>query len=299
MITSSQTNADPTMAQSETIPPTLFPEDLSGITEAALIFPNIDSVIFSIGFFHLRWYAVAYIAGIILGWLILKRLTRRKGDPIGHAPLDSLINAGIIGIILGGRLAYVIFYNPAYYLSNPEKIIAVWEGGLAFHGGFLGMVCAIIWTARYHRVSMIKLGDLIALVAPIGIFFGRIANFINAELYGRPTDRPWGVIFPDSDGLPRHPSQIYEALTEGLILFLILIFAWRLGARQRPGLLIGLFLTGYGCARIFVENFREPDVQIGFIFSQITMGQILSLPMVLIGVCTIAFTLRNGQAQHG
>ena len=256
-------------------------------TAAALPFPEIDPVIFSIGVFHLRWYALAYLAGILLGWFFLRRITAKPADPIGHAPLDYLINAGIIGIILGGRLVYVVFYNPEYYIGNPAKILAIWEGGLAFHGGFLGMIAAIIITARRHDVSMIGLGDLIALVAPIGIFFGRIANFINGELYGRVSDAPWAVVFPASDGAPRHPSQIYEALLEGLVLFVILLTAYRWGARQRPGLMIGIFVAGYGISRSVVETFREPDPQLGFIFGGITMGQILSVPMIIIGAVLV------------
>ena len=282
----------------ETIPPILrqnnvmldnvmLNSDNYMIRFAALPFPDIDPIIFSLGFFHLRWYALAYLGGILLGWFLLKRITAKPQDPIGNAPLDSLINNGIIGIILGGRLVYVIFYNPVYFIDNPLKVFAVWEGGLAFHGGFLGMVAAIIFTAKRHQVSVIGLGDLIAIAAPIGIFFGRCANFINAELYGRVSDVPWAVIFPNTDGRPRHPSQIYEALLEGLLLFVILLIAWRMGARQRPGLLIGIFITGYGIARIIIENFRQPDVQLGFIIGGITMGQILSLPMVMIGAWCI------------
>ena len=265
------------------------------ITSAALPFPDIDPIIFSIGFLHLRWYALAYLAGILLGWFLLKRVTAKPDDPIGHPPLDSLINTGIIGIILGGRLAYVAFYNPSYFLSNPHKILAVWEGGLAFHGGFLGMVLAIVFTARRYQVSMFGLGDLIAIAAPIGIFFGRLANFINGELYGRVSDAPWAVIFPGTNGLPRHPSQIYEALLEGLLLFIILIVAWRMGARQHKGLLMGIFITGYGLARIMVENFRQPDQQLGFILGGITMGQILSLPMVVIGAWLIQSAFKKAK----
>lgn len=271
----------------------LAPSPNIDVINAALTFPNIDPVIFSIGFFHLRWYALAYLAGILIGWFLLKRLTSKPEDLIGHAPLDALINSGIIGIILGGRLVYVLFYNPTYYLSNPAKIFAVWEGGLAFHGGFIGMVLAVLFTARRYQVSVIGLGDLIALVAPIGIFFGRLANFINAELYGRVSDVPWAVIFPNSDGQPRHPSQIYEALLEGGLLFLILVAAYRMGARQHHGLLLGLFIAGYGLCRMIVENFREPDAQLGFIIGSVTMGQILSLPMVLIGIALILRARRN------
>lgn len=262
---------------------------------AALPFPDIPEVIFSIGFFQLRWYALAYLAGILLGWWLLRRVTAKPNDRIGHPPLDDLINFGIIGIIIGGRLIYVMFYNAEYYLQHPMDILKVWQGGMAFHGGFLGMVGAILFTARKHKVNAVELGDLIAMVAPIGLFFGRISNFINGELYGRVTDMPWGVIFPRGGELPRHPSQLYEALLEGGLLFLIITAAYKLGARKRPGLMIGLFLTGYGLSRVFVELFRQPDEQLGFLFNAITMGQLLSLPMVIVGIWLIRRAARMGR----
>lgn len=254
---------------------------------AALPFPEIPDTLISIGWFQLRWYALAYIGSILLGWWILRRVTATPDDPIGHPPLDDLINFGIIGIIIGGRLVYVLGYNLDYYLAHPLEALKVWQGGMAFHGGFLGMVAAIIYTARRHKVDMVKLGDLIAMVAPIGLFFGRLSNFINDELHGRVTDVPWAVVFPNGGNLPRHPSQIYEALLEGALLFALLLLAWRMGARRRPGLMIGLFLTGYGLARIVVENFREPDAQLGFLLGGVTMGQLLSAPMVVVGVWLI------------
>ena len=262
---------------------------------AALPFPDIPEVIFSIGFFQLRWYALAYLVGILLGWWLLRRVTAKPNDRIGHPPLDDLINFGIIGIIIGGRLIYVMFYNAEYYLQHPMDILKVWQGGMAFHGGFLGMVGAILFTARKHKVNAVELGDLIAMVAPIGLFFGRISNFINGELYGRVTDMPWGVIFPRGGELPRHPSQLYEALLEGGLLFLIITAAYKLGARKRPGLMIGLFLTGYGLSRVFVELFRQPDEQLGFLFNAITMGQLLSLPMVIVGIWLIRRAARMGR----
>ncbi len=265
---------------------------------AAIPFPEIPAVIFSIGFFHLRWYALAYIMGVLLGWWILRRVTNPISDPVGSGPIDDLINYGIIGIILGGRLVYVFGYNADYYLAHPFDIIKIWEGGMAFHGGFLGMIGAIIFTARRHNISPIQLGDLIAMVAPIGLFFGRLSNFINGELYGRVTDVPWGVVFPGSGDLPRHPSQIYEALLEGALLFVVLTIAYRLGARQKQGLMGGLFLSGYGASRIVVELFRQPDEQVGFLFTSltsggITMGQLLSLPMVIIGAWFIIRAFRT------
>jgi phosphatidylglycerol:prolipoprotein diacylglycerol transferase len=259
----------------------------------ALPFPDISPSLFSIGAFELRWYALAYLVGILLGWILIRRVTSAPDDPVGRLPLDDLVNFSIIGIILGGRLVYVFFYNAEYYLANPIDIFKVWEGGMAFHGGFLGVVAAVIFTAFKHKVEIIRLGDLAAMVSPIGLFFGRLANFINGELYGRVTDVPWAVIFPNGGGLPRHPSQIYEALLEGVLLFIIMMLACHMGARRKPGLMIGLFLTGYGMARIFVENFREPDSQIGFLFGGITMGQMLSLPMVLIGFVLINHCLES------
>ena len=262
---------------------------------AALPFPDIDPIIFSIGVFSVRWYALAYISGILLGWILLRRLTASPQDTIGRPPLDDLINFGIIGIIIGGRLGYVLGYNALYYFQNPIEILYVWNGGMSFHGGFLGMVVSIIWVARKHKVSILKLGDLIALAAPIGLFFGRIANFINAELYGRVTDVQWAFIFPNGGPLPRHPTQLYEAILEGLLLFLIIGWAYRKGARQKPGLMIGIFMTGYAVARIAIEFVREPDAHLGFIFNQITMGQILSLPMLALGLFAISFALKNSK----
>lgn len=273
---------------------------------ASLPFPAIDPVALCLGPVPIRWYALAYLAGILLGWWLLRRLTARADDPVGQAPLDSMINAGVIGIILGGRLVYVAFYNLPYYLQHPVEILMVWQGGMAFHGGFLGMIGAILWVARHHKISPIALGDLVALVAPIGLFFGRIANFINAELYGRITDVPWGMVFlrplPNPDGpcaasdapwqpvppgLPRHPSQLYEAALEGLVLFAILWLIHQRGGRHRPGLLIGVFIAGYGTARTLVEFFREPDTQLGYLLGGATMGQLLSLPMIIIGALVI------------
>lgn len=270
-----------------------LPSTLSETTFAAIPFPMIDPVIFSIGPFAVRWYALAYLAGILMGWWYLKRLTCHDDDPVGPAQLDALINASVIGIILGGRLGYVLFYNLPYYLNHPLEIFMVWQGGMAFHGGMIGMALAIVIVARRHGINPLALGDLIALAAPIGLFFGRIANFINAELYGRVTAMPWGVIFPGGGEAPRHPSQIYEAGLEGLALFFVLNVAFRRGARNTPGLMIGIFLSGYGLARIFIELFREPDQQIGFLLNSITMGQILSLPMVLIGVMIILYAKRQ------
>lgn len=265
---------------------------------AAIPFPFADEVLFQIGPVAIRWYALSYIAGILIGWFILRLITRPAHDPVGHSPLEALLNVGIIGIILGGRLAYVLFYNLPYYASQPLEVLAVWKGGMSFHGGLLGMIGAVYIVSRRHRIRFLQLADLVAIVAPIGLFLGRTANFINCELYGRITDMPWGVVFNQGTciksgdtsmvgDLPRHPSQIYEALLEGLMLFIIMLILLRLGARQRLGRLSGVFLTGYGLSRSVVELFREPDSQLGFLISGTTMGQWLSLPMIIAGLYLI------------
>ena len=269
------------------------------IKHMALPFPFTDSVLFQLGPLAVRWYALAYMVGILLGWLVLRHITRNPNDPIGRPPLETLLNAGIIGIILGGRLVYVLFYNLPYYANAPIEALYIWQGGMAFHGGMLGMLGGIFYASRRHKVSFLGLTDLVALVAPIGLFLGRIANFVNCELYGHITDKPWGVVFNQgtcvrSDGfapagnLSRHPSQIYEALLEGVVLFAVLLVLFRLGARQHKGLLAGVFVLGYGCARAFVELFRVPDSQLGFLWLGLTMGQILSLPMLAAGLYLIA-----------
>lgn len=276
---------------------------------AEIPFPQIDPEIigFDIGDFHLaiRWYALAYIAGLILGWRLILREIQRADYPfrqrVSPAAIDDLLTSVIVFMIIGGRLFYCLIYNPSYYLSHPLDILKVWQGGMSFHGGFIGVILAIIFTARKHQIPTLALGDLAALVAPIGLFFGRIANFINGELYGKVTDVAWAMRFPAViDGQlawtePRHPSQLYEAGLEGLLLFFILLwFAHRRHAYKRPGTLIGIFFIGYGLARSFVEFFRNPDAQFledninGFVFEiggyGLQMGQVLSLPMILIGI---------------
>jgi phosphatidylglycerol:prolipoprotein diacylglycerol transferase len=263
---------------------------------AALPFPDIDPVLFSIGIFSIRWYALAYIGGILLGWVFLRRLVTSPDDPVGRPPLDDLLNYGIIGIVIGGRLGYVLGYNAIYYAQHPLEILFVWQGGMSFHGGFVGLVASVYLVARKHEISFLALGDLISFSGPIGLFLGRIANFINGELYGRTTDVPWAFVFPNGGPLSRHPSQLYEAFLEGILLFFIIGFAYHKGARQHPGLILGIFMSGYGFSRIIVEFFREPDAHLGFIFSHITMGQILSLPMLVLGLFVIRFALRKSEA---
>lgn len=283
--------------------------------QAAIPFPDISSEVFSIELFGahlaLRWYALAYLAGLIGGFLVIRHLMRRASLwPANVAPMaperaDDLLTAIILGVIVGGRLGFVLFYQPGYYLTHPLDIVKVWEGGMSFHGGFLGVLAAGLWFARRNSVPALQLSDAMALVAPIGLFFGRLANFVNAELWGRPTDLPWGVIFPGADAqdcpgvLPglcaRHPSQLYEAGLEGLALGLLLWLMVRRGALKRPGLVTGAFLAGYGAARFAVEFVRQADAQFitpdnplghalqlgGF---GLSMGQLLSLPMILAGL---------------
>ena len=276
-----------------------------------LAFPQIDPVAICLGPLAIRWYALAYLAGILIGWRVLLRVTDDETDPIGRAPVDAMINAGVIGIILGGRLVYVLFYGLPYFLENPVEIPMIWRGGMSFHGGALGLLGAAFYVSRKYRVAFPGLMDLMVLVAPIGLFFGRIANFINAELYGRVTDVPWGMVFMKPQlagggacsgaelvwravppGLPRHPSQIYEAVLEGLVLLALLWAVHRLGGRRRPWLMTGVFMAGYGLARFFVEFFREPDAQIGLVLGgAATMGQLLSSPMIAIGGALIAYAL--------
>jgi len=254
----------------------------------ALPFPIIDPVAIEIGPLAIRWYALAYIAGLLLGWWYLRRLSR-----VGPAPVmvpdraDDFLVWASLGVVLGGRLGYVLFYNPGYYLSHPAEALMVWQGGMSFHGGFIGVIVALLLFCRRHGIGVLALGDLLACTSPIGLFFGRIANFVNAELYGRPAPHlPWAMVFPTAPGgLPRHPSQLYEAALEGLLLFVITALLFRVRAvRLRRGTLIGVFMVGYGLSRFVVEFAREPDAHLGYIWGVLTMGQILSLPMIVAGL---------------
>ncbi|MAS15456.1 prolipoprotein diacylglyceryl transferase (plasmid) [Nitratireductor rhodophyticola] len=248
-------------------------------------FPNIDPIAFQIGPLAIRWYALAYIVGILLGWWYCMRLAKRSDMRPNAKDFDDFVVWAVLGIILGGRFGYVVFYNAAYYAQNPIDALKVWEGGMSFHGGLIGVIVAIFVFSWRRGFAALALADLVAAATPIGLFFGRIANFVNGELYGRTTDASWGIVFPHGGDLPRHPSQLYEAFLEGLVLFVLLaVLAHRRGVREHVGLLTGAFLVGYGIARTFVELFREPDPQLGFIFGPITMGQILSAPMILLGL---------------
>ncbi|MFW0777593.1 MAG: prolipoprotein diacylglyceryl transferase [Rickettsiales bacterium] len=251
-----------------------------------LTFPTIDPILIQLGPLAIRWYSLAYVGGILLGWWVLAReLAVRPLQNLNKKAFDDMIVWAVLGIILGGRLGYVFFYKPDYYLFHPLEILYVWEGGMSFHGGFLGFVLAFYLFCKKHKVRFLALMDLMACVAPIGIGLGRLANFINAELYGRVTDSPLGMVFPHSDGMPRHPSQLYEATLEGLLLFAIMMFLLKCTTlRNHVGKLSGLFCIGYGSARIICEFFREPDPFLGFLFAGATMGQLLSLPLIAVGI---------------
>ncbi len=259
-------------------------------------FPAINPVLISIGPFAIRWYALAYIVGIIVGWFYARRIIASEKLWGGPAPLtvlnfDDFIIWITLGVILGGRTGYVLFYNLPHFVEHPIEIVQLWNGGMSFHGGVTGCVIAIVAFALYRRIPMLSLGDVTAAVAPIGLFLGRIANFINGELWGRPTDVPWAMIFPNGGPLPRHPSQLYEASLEGIVLFVILGILLRAGALKRPGVLTGAFALGYGMARITGELFREPDVQLGFLWGGLTMGMLLSIPLILVGIAILTFAL--------
>ncbi len=250
-----------------------------------LPFPVIDPVLVEIGPFAIRWYALAYIAGLLLGWRYMRLLAAHLSGGPSALDIDDFIVWATLGVILGGRLGYVLFYNPGYFLAHPQEVVFLWRGGMSFHGGFLGVAVALVLFARRRGLGILTLADLVACASPIGLFFGRIANFFNGELWGRPSDVPWAMVFPRAGPLPRHPSQLYEAALEGLILFAALLALWRFsGSRQRAGFLTGAFLAGYGAARTVVELFREPDAHLGFFFAGVTMGQMLSLPMIAAGL---------------
>ena len=258
-------------------------------------FPLIDPVDVELGPLVIRWYALAYLAGFVLGWRYALLLADRMApDSPTRTDIDDFLIWAIPAVILGGRFGYVFFYNPDYFAANPLDAFKIWQGGMAFHGGLLGMVLAMIVFARIRAIALLRLSDVICCVAPIGLFFGRMANFINAELYGRVTDVSWGIIFPGTDGQPRHPSQLYQAALEGLLIFAVLFALVRLGFLQnRPGLISTVFLMLYGAARFIVEFFREPDAHIGLVTYGLSMGQLLSLPMVLIGAVLMVFAVRR------
>ncbi len=262
-------------------------------------FPAIDPVLIQLGPLAIRWYSLAYIAGFLLGWMYIKRLLLQENLWAPKAPMtveqsDDFLLWTAIGVILGGRIGYSLFYNFSYYVENPMDILKVWEGGMSFHGGLLGVIIAIYIYCRRNNLNYLSVMDLVAAAVPIGLFFGRIANFINGELFGRVTDVPWAVIFPRGGPDPRHASQVYEALLEGLLMFFVLrLLIQKFKILHHPGMASGVFLAGYGLSRIFVEFFRMPDAQLGYFFGFITMGMILSVPMVLLGLGVVWYTKKS------
>lgn len=247
---------------------------------------GLNPIALDLGFLQIRWYSLAYIAGILIGYAYLLKLLAQPNAPMARRHADDFVFYATMGILVGGRLAYVFFYQPDI-LRNPIDILKLWEGGMSFHGGALGVTAGIILLARKEKLNWLRVHDYIACCAPFGLFFGRIANFINGELWGRPTNVPWAIVFPSRDAgdLPRHPSQLYEAGLEGIALGLLLaFFFWKTNARNQPGKLVGIFLLGYGMSRFFVEFFREPDVQLGTLSWGLTMGQTLTLPMLAGGL---------------
>jgi len=266
-----------------------------------LPFPDIGPNLIEIGPIAIRWYALAYIAGLIFAWKWVERMIRRPAlwpantPPMQPGQPEDLLTWMAVGVILGGRLGFVLFYKPDHYLAHPAEIVQIWHGGMSFHGGFLGVILGVLLWSRRKRLPLLSVGDAVACAAPMGLMFGRIANFINGELWGRPSDAPWAIIFPHpaAGGVPRHPSQLYEAALEGALLFLVMWFlSHRRGWLKRPGAMVGAFFIGYGAARCFVENFRQMDDFLNFVVpfgdtiedGGITMGMLLSLPMIAIGL---------------
>jgi len=285
-------------------------------------FPAIDPVAISLGPFAVRWYALAYIVGLVIGWRYCLILAGRQPNLVAPREIDDFLVWATLGVVLGGRIGYVLFYNFAYYAEHPVQALYLWRGGMSFHGGAIGVTVAIVLFARQRGLSILALGDIVIEAVPIGLFFGRIANFINGELYGRITDVSWAIVYPSgampadqvpaalrglcqsltfadgSAGLncPRHPSELYEAACEGIALFLVLLVAEQRGARRQPGLETGIFLAGYAVARMAGELFRQPDPQLGFLFSigpfGVTMGQLLSIPVLVAGLALIWWARR-------
>ena len=271
-----------------------------------IAYPDISPVALSLGPFEvlghslgpldIRWYALAYISGLLIGRWYVSQMAKRSPFAMTEMQVEDFLLWVTLGVVLGGRLGYVLFYKPGFYFQHPAEILAMWHGGMSFHGGLLGVVTAIVGFSRLHKLDVFAVGDVICCAVPVGLFFGRLANFINGELYGRVApDLPWGMVFPNGGPEPRHPSQLYEAGMEGLILFAILFAVWKFtNLRERTGTLAGIFLIGYGLSRIIGETFRQPDAFLGFLVGDwLTMGQVLSLPLVLVGLGII--WLRNRQ----
>lgn len=263
----------------------------------AIPFPIIDPVAITLGSFPIRWYSLAYLVSILLGWLYARTIAEQKPHYFKAKDIDDFVFWAVLGVVLGGRLGFILFYQYNIidqYLLDPIQIFAVWKGGMSFHGGAIGVILAIYFFSLKRKISFFTFGDVIVCVVPIGLFFGRIANFINAELYGRVSTVPWAMVFPNAGPDPRHPSQLYEAFLEGLAIFCIL-WAFRVFVQMRhyPGMLGGSFLVLYGTFRAFVEIFRQPDHHIGFIYGQLTLGQLYSLPIILLGLYCVVRAVRK------
>jgi phosphatidylglycerol---prolipoprotein diacylglyceryl transferase len=255
----------------------------------AVPFPMIDPIALEIGPIVIRWYALAYVAGLLGGWWLANRLVRTpalwgRQPPLTSAGVDDMLFYTALGVIIGGRLGYVLFYNPGYYAQNPVEALMPWHGGMSFHGGLVGAGLALWFLARRQGTALLPVFDIAAAVVPLGLFFGRAANFINGELWGRVSDVPWAMVFPDAGPEPRHPSQLYQAALEGVLLFVVVMLVVRAGGLKRPGLVTGTFLTGYAVARLVGEQFRQPDPQLGFLAGGLTMGMLLSVPMLAAGL---------------
>ena len=265
------------------------------------IYQHLDPVAFAIGPFTVRWYGIAYVLGFICAALLIVRLSRRWKVRVDSDSLITIMLCVVIGIILGGRLGYVLFYGDGYYFQHPEDILAFSKGGMSFHGGLIGALLSGIVAARLTHIPYLTLADMGCVVAPIGLFFGRCANFVNGELWGAVTDVPWGVVFGGAAGtLPRHPSQLYEALLEGVLLFIVLFALSRKTPPRPQGTFLGTFLLLYGCFRFAIEFVREPDAQLGYLWGGwLTMGQVLSVPLIVIGACVLAYALIAKKSQQG
>jgi phosphatidylglycerol:prolipoprotein diacylglycerol transferase len=259
-----------------------------------MTFPNIDPVAFSFGPLVVRWYALAYLFGLITGWQWCMSMAKRKDSIVRPQDYDDFLTWAVLGVVLGGRIFYVFFYNFADYAAHPMEAFKIWHGGMSFHGGMTGVILSAWLFTRHKKIPFFAFTDLLACATPIGLGVGRLANFINGELYGRVTDVPWGMVFPRGGDLPRHPSQLYEAFCEGLLLLVIMYLLQRQQkVRSRIGFLSGIFLTLYGLIRFSLEFFREPDAQLGFLFAGATMGQLLCIPMIIAGITILIWSGRK------
>lgn len=268
------------------------------LAAAGLTYPQIDPILLDLGFLKIRWYSLAYLGGLFFAWWFIRRTSQKPGAPMSMEHIDDFFFWGAMGVIIGGRLGYVLFYNLPFYLDNPLSIFMLGDGGMSFHGGLIGVVVAVIFFSRKHKLDLMRVADIVAIVSPIGLLLGRTANFINGELYGRVTDSPFGMVFPsDPLQVSRHPSQLYEAVLEGLVLFLILQLLYHFtNLKRRAGIIAGCFFIGYGLSRYTVEFFREPDAHLGLstmLGFEISRGQLLTIPMFIFAAWLISKGLRR------